>query len=310
MFLWFKRYWPMFVFTPFIAFLDYLKSYHQAELVQDGKASEYGIYNLSYSLISLFLTVVLIKYFKLDWVGRLIAILIAETFVVLFMYVKTFDTIHSYKVKFKMETFKEFVFFGWPLMLGLGCGWALNQADRYIVLNYFSLKEVGTYSVAYSIGMIINIINQATTNAIVPKIYRALEEKKGHKLVSKLYLYSSTILILISLIIGGGAYLYVPIIFGRLYAESANIVFLIALAFGFNGIYRVGALVLQFYKKNTLQFILVGLGAGINILISIILVPYLGLLSPAIGSVAAYIFLAYFSFYFGCTILRKEEVKA
>lgn len=305
--LFFKDYWQIFVFLPIIAFLIYIVSFHQAELIQDGYAKQYGIYNLYHSIIVSFLTIILISFTKLDWDGRLIAMTIAQIFIVLVMYFKTFTTLRYFKIKIDRERFKEFVTFGFPLMFGLGAGWVLNQADNYIVLHFFTLKDVGIYAIAYSIGTIVNTINQAATNAIVPTLYSAFEKKEGHRVVKKLNIYYSIIIIIISLIIGGSAFWYMPFIFGEAYSRSADIVFFIALAFGFNGIYRTTGGVIAFYKQNTLQTKLIYLSATVNVVVSILLIPVFGLVSPAIGTLVAYMLLAYTSYYYGWKILKKEE---
>lgn len=306
--LFFKEYWQIFFVLPMVSFLMFIKSFHQAEMIQEGKAKNYGVYNLFYALGTAFCTVVFIGFFDLDWDGRLWAMFLGQIIVLFFMYKKTFHTLHSFEIEIDKSQFKEFIHFGLPLFAGLGAGWVLNQADNYIVLHFFTLKDVGVYAVAYSIGTIVNTINQAATNAIVPTLYNALENKEGYKVVKKLNMYYSIIIIIISLIIGGGAFWYMPIVFGEVYASSADIVFFIALAFGFNGIYRTTGGIIAFYKRNTLQMKLIYLSAGINLATSIVLIPYFGLVSPAIGTLVAYVFLAASSCVYGWKILEKEEL--
>lgn len=306
--LFFKVYWQIFFILPILSFLIFISAFHQAELVQDGKSKVYGSYTLINSITTALFTILFINYLNLDWDGRLWAMLVGQSSVVLVMYKKTFTTLLLFKINVDKEKFKEFIYFGLPIFVGLGAGWALNQADNYIVLHFFTLKEVGIYSVAYSIGNIVNIINQATTNAIIPKLYTAFENKKGHQIVKKTNLYYSIIIIGISLFIGLNAYWYMPIIFGERYAQSANIVFFISLAFAFNGIYRTSGAVVAFHKQNKLRMKLLYLSAITNITISIALIPYFGLLSPAIGTLIAYILLAYTNYFYGWKILRQKEL--
>lgn len=306
--LFFVEYWQIFLILPVLSFLMFLNSFHQAEMVQENKAKNYGVYNLFYSTCTAFFTIMLIDFLRLDWDGRLWAMLLGQCIVIYFMYKKTFTTLSFFKIKIDRSQFKEFIMYGLPLFAGLGAGWILNQADNYIVLHFFTLKDVGVYTVAYSIGTIINTINQAATNAVLPILYGALEKKEGHKVVKKLNLYYSLSIILISLIVGSGSFLYMPFVFGEAYASSADIVFFIALAFGFNGIYRTTGGVIAFYKENTLQMKLVYLSALINLVMSLILIPYFGLVSPAIGTLIAYIFLAFSSYIYGWKILKREEL--
>jgi len=303
----FKGYWQIFVLLPVIAFLMFIVSFHQTELVQDGLSKIYGIYNLLLSAFTAILTVLFLSVFSLDWEGRLWAILFGQMIIVFTMYKLTFDTLREFKAVIDKILFKEFFYFGAPLFIGLGAGWVLNQADNYIVLYFFTLEDVGLYAVAYSIGAIVNTINKAATNAIVPRLYKSLEKKEGHKIVRKLNIYFSVSIVVISLIIGLSSYWYMPLIFGDKYANTGDIVLFISLAFGFNGIYRTSGGVISFYKRNTLQMNLIYLSAVVNIVISIILIPHLGMLSPAIGTFVAYIVLAYLSYVYGWKILKEEE---
>lgn len=306
--IFFKDYLEIFLILPIISFLMFLISFHHTELIQEGKSKKYGVYNLfNAGLVSL-LTIISISILNFSWDGRLWAMLITQCFILFLMYKNTFKTILLFKIKFDKSSFKEFIKFGLPLFAGLGAGWILNQADNYIVLHFFSLKDVGVYAVAYSIGTIVNMINQAATNAIVPTLYNALEKKEGHKIIKKLNLYYSMFIITISLIIGGGSFWYMPLVFGEAYAQSADIVFFISLAFGFNGIYRATGSVIAFYKKNNLQMKIIYGSAIVNMVVSMLLIPYFGLVSPAIGTLVAYVVLAYLSYHFGWKILRKEEL--
>ncbi len=233
--------------------------------------------------------------------------MLGELLVLLVAYKLSFKTFTKFQFDFSRVAFKEYILFGLPLMIGLGGGWLLNQADRFIILNFFTLKDVGIYTVAYSIGAIVNRVNQATTNASIPILYNHLEKKEGNKIVKKLNIYYSLTVMIISLIIGIGSYWYVPLLFGKEYLDSPPIILFIALAFAFNGIYRVTGSVIAFYKQNVLQMKLVYTSAAVNIALSILLIPVFGILSPAIATMFAYILLAYLSYIYGWRILKKEE---
>jgi O-antigen/teichoic acid export membrane protein len=292
---------------PIIAFVQYFSMFHNAELIQDGKSTQFGVYRLVLSIFSLILTIVFISYFQFSWDGRLFAILFSEFIVVIIMLIYTFNTLKKFKFIYSKLDFKEYLYFGFPLLFGLGAGWLLNQADRFIVLNYFTLKDVGIYTVAYSIGTIINMINQASTNAIVPTLYEKLEKKEGHKIVKRLNIYYSLIILSLSLFIGIASYWYVPLLFGVEYVGSSDIILFISLAFAFNGIYRTAGGVIAFYKNNKLQMNILYASATINIILSIVFIPLFGILSPAIATMIAYIILTLASYKYGWKILKKEE---
>jgi len=297
----------IYIFVPIIAFIQYLALFHNAELIQDSRSTRFSIYRLSLSIISFVFTFILIEYLNMTWDGRLFSILISELIILLIMLKYSFITLHKFNFNYNGIHFKEYIYFGFPLLFGLVAGWLLNQGDRFIVLHFFTLKEVGIYTLAYSIGTIVNVVNQAMINAITPTLYRYLNKKEGYKIVRNINIYYSIIILSISLSIGLSSYWYIPLIFGEQYINSSDIILFISLAFAFNGMYRITGGVIAFYKENKLQMKLLYISAIINIIISILLIPIFNILSPAIGTLIAYIFLVYFSYKYSWHILKKEE---
>lgn len=54
----------------------------------------------------------------------------------------------------------------------------LNQADRIMINNMIGSREAAIYSVAYSCGMILLLLNTAVGDSIVPWLYKRLKEEK------------------------------------------------------------------------------------------------------------------------------------
>ena len=306
--LFFKQYLLLGVLLPIVAFLQFLNTFHYAELIQDGKSKRYGIYRLILVSFSFLLTVVFLNNRQLTWEARLYAIVLSEGLLLVIALRLSFYTLRHFKVSINKENVREYFIFGFPLMFGLLAGWLLNQSDRFIVLHFFSLKDVGIYTLAYSIGTIVNMINQATTNAIIPSIYKYLEEKKASKYIRKLNIFYSISILSIAILIGLSSYWFVPLFFGIEYKHATEIILFIAVAFAFNGIYRTTGSVIAYYKRNSLQMKLLYGSAGINIVFSMLLIPVFGILAPAIATVMAYTFLAWSNYYFGWEILKKEEL--
>ncbi len=302
-----KKYLILFIFLPLIAFVKFLEMFHNAELIQEGKSKMFGIYRLLLSLLSFGTTVVFISLFHLSWNGRLYAIFLSELITLMIMIKVSFNAIREFSFCVDITAFKEYLAFGFPVLIGLFAGWLLNQSDRFIILHFFSLREVGIYTLAYSIGIIVNMINEATTNAVVPKIYKHLHNKQASQYIKKLNISYTLIILSIALLVGITSYWYVPILFDSQYADAPNIIFFIAFAFAFNGIYRTTGSVIAFYKQNILRMKLVYISAALNVIISIVCIPLFGILAPAIGTMMAYMFLAISSYIYGWKILQKEE---
>jgi O-antigen/teichoic acid export membrane protein len=141
-------------------FIQTLSSIHNTELFQYSQPTRFGLISTGTVLLGFMCTVLFISFFNLDWKSRIFALLISE-FVFLFIRLYYLSSIgSSFRFTFDKVQFKYLLNYGAPLMLSVFAGWILNQSDRYFLLNYFSLKEVGLYAAAAGIASFIVMINQ------------------------------------------------------------------------------------------------------------------------------------------------------
>ena len=239
------------------------------------------------------LTLLFVYFLKLSWDYYILSILLAELISLMFRIDNGPPYMKRYQYEFKKEYRVEFFRYGMPLFFLLTVGWLLNNADRFIVLEFFNLESVAMYVAAYQIGISVNLINQSITNGIVPIIYKSINDKKDTISLVNRYLKNFSIFYFFIAI---GIYIafpiIIPIIFGSQYLDSIDISILIALAFVFNGLYRIPSLVIDFFKKNMLKVLITAVAALLNIILSILFIDSYGLLAPAYGTAFSYIFLA------------------
>jgi len=299
-----QKYYFICIFLPVLGIIRVLNGIHSTELVQDGHANTYGMLNLATAVFTFGFTVVLISIFDLSWSGRILAICGSEAFILSFRYLvisKRNFLVYSFPT---VESIKEYLAYGTPVIVSLGATWAINEADKFIVLKYFTMADVGLYTAAYSVGLVVNVVNGAMVNAMAPKIYGSLNSKMGANFIRKLNLYYSVGILLFASVISIVAFYWSDWYFGSGYHGAYGIVSVTAFAFAFSGVYKSVSLVIDFYKKNTLKTVILYICALSNIILSIGLIPFLGTLSPAVGTLLSYILLAALVTWFG----RRELI--
>lgn len=307
----FKPAWVMLaVSVPFISFIRLLLGIKRTELVQDEKPNQFGMLTLTISILTLTLTVCLISFVHWSWEGRIAAVLCSEAVIVLFFIVIIDPSWRDLKFNLEKVFLQELFRYGLPLMIGVGAGWLINQADRLIVLKYFSLADVGVYTAAYMIGFSISLVNNAITNSMAPLIYKELNAGKGLKLVKRYNAYYSVVILALSLVLGVVAYFWAGTLLGDAYEGSGLIIAIVGVAFAFSGVYRTTGIVVGFYKLTVLKMKLLYTCAICNVLISISLIPKLGILAPAVGTLIAYILLALLMYHFAIKAMRDRGVCA
>lgn len=280
------------LFLPVLGIVRVLNGIHSTELVQDGRANLYGTLNLFTAIITFCFTVFLLSFVDLTWHGRILAICLAELFVLSVRYLFISRRKFSFEYLSDRNNFKEYLTYGAPLIVSLGATWIINEADKFIVLKYFTMADVGLYTAAYSVGLIINVVNNSMVNAMVPKIYGSLNSGKGASFIRKLNLYYSVGILTFALFISVLAYYGADWYFGASYRGAFGIVSATAFAFAFSGVYRTVGLIIDFYKKTKLKTVLLYVCAISNVGLSIGLIPMLGTLAPAMGTLLSYILLA------------------
>lgn len=290
----------------FLVFFMALGDFHNAELIQDNKSKLFGGYTFINRVIIFIVSFLFIRESNLGWKSYIVALLVAELITLFIKYNYSFNSLKKARLNFNKKELKNIFFYGLPLVVALFVGWGLNQSDKFMVSHFFSLKEVAYYTVGYSLGVIINTINMALTNTVVPVIYEALKKNEAEPILQKYtrYYFIGMIFFLIpfALIV----YYLVPLAYGNNYKNSVPIVILIAIAFCFNGLYRITGLVIDFYKKNILKTKIFFYAMLINIAISLLLLHFFGFMAPAIGTIVGYVFLAVASQYYGSKIIKEE----
>lgn len=283
---------------PFVALLQGLGRLHYIELVQDKKTTSFGLYTITHALILLGATYISISVLHMDWSGRVLAILVAEFILFILRYKYTFDALRGYRFYLTKVFVIEVAKYGFPLFFLLIAAWLLNESDRFIVLKFLSLSDVGIYTASYSLGLAINILNNAMTNTVVPSIYNCLKSGCGRIKLRKINLFYSVFILIISLCASILFYYFGAIILGDEFEKGVLVTCIVLVAFGFNGMYRMVGLPLDYLKKTVLKTINFYIAAVINVSLSIFLIDIYGFLAPAIGTLVSFILLYFLTLHF------------
>ncbi|WP_225464658.1 lipopolysaccharide biosynthesis protein [Vibrio vulnificus] len=80
------------------------------------------------------------------------------------------------KADFNVESLKDALLFGVPLIIHVVSNALLAQSDRFFIDYYMSLREVGIYSFSYNIGMIILVPIMAWQSSWQPRFFHHVKQ--------------------------------------------------------------------------------------------------------------------------------------
>lgn len=208
--------------------------------------------------------------------------------------------------KFYKSYLKKIWSYSWPQLIGFSGLYAVNYIDLYVIRNFMTLSDVGVYSIAYKgfeilIGSIL-IINTLFMPLIVEyKTQKNYDKIKKYLQKIPLFFLAWIFIVIIGLI---SSKYFVTLAFSEKYIEaipSFNILLITTLFYFISicllPIFNAFDFVLQVQIFNLIK-------AAINIISDFILVPKLGIIGGAYGTL-----LSYFIGLILSLILFKSKIK-
>ena len=296
------------IMATLMGFVQTFASIHNTELIQYSQPTRFGLISTATVLLGFLLTVVFISVFKLDWKFRIVALLISEFGILILRFYILSSIGSSFKFYFNKVQFKYLFYYGAPLMLSVVAGWILNQSDRYFLLKYFSLKEVGLYAAAAGIASFIAMINANMIKVVYPLVYKKLSQRKGKKFILKITVLYSILIIIIAVVLCIGIYFFGHLFLGEKFLSALPIIYIMCFAQAFFGIYTTTGLVIDYFKKTKLKTILVIICAFFVILLSFLLIPIIGIYGPAVASLISFLLLSILSFFISILLFAKYKI--
>lgn len=142
------------------------------------------VVTLAVSVAKPLLSIFLIYYFDDKVTARIFGLAVAE----LAGYAWTFFIqMKNGKKYFSLRFWKYAVIFGIPLIPHYLAQTLLNNADRIMINRYVGEAETGVYSLAYSVSLIMMMLNNAVMQTISPWIYQKIKDKKVKDIAGMAY---------------------------------------------------------------------------------------------------------------------------
>jgi O-antigen/teichoic acid export membrane protein len=189
---------------------------------------------------------------------------------------------------------KEYLRWSIPLTPSDAIFWIIDTSDRYIVAFFLGVTAAGIYNSAYSIGIYAAFALTPLGTVMFPNVAKTYAE--GNREMTRNYLsYSIKYLMMITIPAAFGlSILAVPllnIITTPEFVSGSIVVPFIAGGAIFRCLYQIHVTVMNLSGKNGFVLILLGLAAGLNVLLNIILIPRLGILGAGLSTLVAYFVL-------------------
>jgi len=193
--------------------------------------------------------------------------------------------------KFNRQILKHALAYSLPLIPAVLSGWVVNYTDRIFIERFFTLREVGIYSLGYQIALAVTIFAGGISRAYWPFFFRIAnsedqkEAKKTLNTTNTAYLLA---VVLVVFLIAFFSKELVTILIDPKFLEAYKIIPLIAFGYLLSEAAGIQSLSIH-QKRKTKALMYLGLfAAGINILLNFILVPRYGAYGAAYATIISF----------------------
>ncbi len=258
------------------------------------------------TLLISFLKPIIGIYFVLNAHDKVTARILSMALINLIMFTGLFHIqVRKGKKLFVWKYWKHALLFNIPLIPHYLSTSILNSADRIMIRDFVGTTEAGIYGLAYSVSMIMTILNTSLMQTIEPWMYTKINEERVED-ISKIAYPSFVIVALANLLLIAFAPEVISIFAPSEYFDAIYVIPPIATSVFFMFSYTFFAVFEFYFKRTKLIAFATSVGAILNIFLNYIFIPRFGYFAAGYTTLFCYIIYTIFHYIFMRKICREE----
>jgi O-antigen/teichoic acid export membrane protein len=260
-------------------------------------SGRYILFTISGSLLQIGMALWFVIYMRQGVYGMLMAYLLATLFM-LIPYVGL--ALRSLTPTFQVDVLKSALIFSLPLVPHALSGWILELSDRTILQWFVPLDQLGIYSLAYTYGMLMNLIAYAMNTAWVPFLFRidANEGGAASQRLGQFGTYFALLLCLAALFLGLAAQPVITIMTPPAYHTAGHIAPWIVAGLLLSGLYYFPSSFLFLRRKTAIVPQITVIASVVNIALNLWLIPHFGVMAAAWTTFISYAVMLFLTWWF------------
>jgi O-antigen/teichoic acid export membrane protein len=187
------------------------------------------------------------------------------------------------------ESTRRLLAFGLPYVPTVLAGLITEVSDRVFVTRYSGAAEAGVYTIVYKFGMLMSLATNAFRSAWLPFLVNLSRKEDGRPLCARTMTYFLMAGVMLCLAVTLFLNEIVTHLASPAYLRGKWVVPVVLAAYLFGGVY-VNLMAGVYVKERTrILPAIVGVGAAVNILCNVTLIPAMGMMGAAWATLAAYV---------------------
>ena len=255
-------------------------------------ALKYALFQAFYAIFSLGIALVLIIHFHLGWKGKFLgemSVLFLLSLYMIYYFIKNKYIVFDIDIK----KLKELFFYLFPMTFHVVGIFLMVTIDKVILAHYLRIEDVGIYTIAMTMSMIVNIVYDSAMRGWEPYIFERLADESQK---SKNWIYKTILIFSAFVIVSATVYIFVvPFIFDFMinekFNESLKYIPYLVVAFSLEGIRKPLTSLLMHKNRVKTLGIISFLTALLNICLNIILIQKYGIFGAVYSTIISFFVL-------------------
>lgn len=290
-----ENYNYLIIYSVLIIFFDSNSSIPFLKLRLERKAKFFSLLKVLNISINIAANFILILKFRFGIEAIFISNLIASALTLVFLLP---TIVKNFRPKIHTLLYTKLLKFGLPYLPAGLAVMMVQVIDVPILQSLTDVDTVGIYKANYKLGIFMMLFVSMFQYAWQPFFLNNAKEENAKEIFSKVLTYftivGSFLVISLSLFISdlvkinfSGFYLL-----GEKYWSGISIVPIILLGYFFNGLYVVFSAGIYIEEKSIFAPIVTGLGALVNVVVNLALIPSLNIIGAALATLASYLVMS------------------
>ncbi|RKY11889.1 MAG: hypothetical protein DRP65_02855 [Planctomycetota bacterium] len=209
--------------------------------------------------------------------------------------------------KFSMPEAHKLIRYGTPLAFVGIFAFVLNYLDRIILNHYVTLDEVGLYTLAYQLGMLVNIVLIAPLKRLWGPVFLSVKEDENfNRFCAKSLTYVIVIAGLVFLLIALLSREALVVMSARQYWDSYSVIPIIALTYSLWSARSMIDVGVVLKRKTGAIALCTSIGAVLNIDLNLILIPRYGMVGAAWATLISFVITLGLDYAYNRSLFRIE----
>lgn len=255
------------------------------------KPWKYNLLTILRSLINIGAGITLVVNLKWGVLGAQVASLTSSAFVVIFSFF--FYTRNKYTYEFSFDWAKKMLKYGFPLVFAGIAVWVYSVSDRFFLLYYQNLEDIGYYSIGSTFAQPLGLFNAAVQMSWGVLFYEIYNREGSEKTESKnaiitLVKYYIILGCIISLFLSVFAFEIVGLVTTPKYLPGITVIPLLLFAGVMAQLIEIIGIGITISEKTIYFTYILVISAAVNFGLNFIFVPLFSYYGAALTSVIAY----------------------